>query len=131
MRQQPASFLGDWLVSEYLYTPAGEYVGLIRQRRKLQPQEDRIRVIQICEAVQAADGVSAQAAAVAAVMNRRVGVFVFDLKLAGKARHYLCEDVVGGGFLWREGVLTARGFWPPVWLQLYIQPTAPIPPCRW
>jgi len=37
------SFLGDWLVSEYVYTPAGEYAGVIHQRRKLQPQGDVIR----------------------------------------------------------------------------------------
>jgi hypothetical protein len=105
------SFLGDWLVSEYVYTPAGEYAGVIHQRRKLQPQGDVIRVIQICEPVRAVDGISEQAKSVVGIMNERVGEFVFDLKLAGKARHYLGEDVVGGGFSWRDGVLTARGMW--------------------
>lgn len=105
------SFLGDWLVSEYVYTPAGEYAGVIHQRRKLQPQGDVIRVIQICEPVKVADGISAKAQEVVDVMNKRVGEFVFDLKVFGKARHYLGEDVVGGGFSWKDGVLTARGMW--------------------
>jgi len=105
------SFLGDWLVSEYVYTPAGEYAGVIHQRRKLQPQGEVIRVIQICEPVKVTDGISAKAQEVVDVMNKRVGEFVFDLKIVGKARHYLGEDVVGGGFSWKDGVLTARGLW--------------------
>jgi hypothetical protein len=105
------SFLGDWLVSEYVYTPAGEYAGVIHQRRKLQPQGDVIRVIQICEPVKVAEEISERAKEVVEIMNKRVGEFVFDLKLVGKARHYLGEDVVGGGFSWKDGVLTARGMW--------------------
>jgi len=106
------SFVGDWLVSEYVYTPAGEFAGVIRQRRQLQPQSDVIRVIQHCEPVIAVDGVSEQAQATINIMNKRVGEFVFDLKIVGKARHYLGEDVIGGGFSWRGGVLTAKGLWP-------------------
>lgn len=105
------TFLGDWLVSEYVYTPAGEYAGVIHQRRKLQPQGDVIRVIQICEPVKAAHSQSGRVKEVVDVMNKRVGEFVFDLKIVGKARHYLGEDVVGGGFSWKDGVLTARGMW--------------------
>jgi len=45
-------------------------------------------------------------------MNKRVGEFIFDLKIVGKARHYLGKDVIGGGFSWRDGVLTAKGLWP-------------------
>lgn len=105
------SFLGDWLVSEYVYTPAGEYAGVIHQRRRLQPQGDVIRVIQICEPVKAAEGISERAREVVEIMNKRAGEFVFDLKLVGRARHYLGEDVVGGGFSWKDGVLTARGMW--------------------
>ncbi len=106
------SFIGDWLVSEYLYTPAGEYVGVIYQRRQLQPQGDVIRVVQICEPVQIVAGGSPQAQEVVSIMNRRVGEFVFDLRPVGRSRHYLGQDVIGGGFLWCEGVLTARGMWP-------------------
>ena len=106
------SFVGDWLVSEYVYTPAGEFTGVIRQRRQLEPKDDVIRVIQRCEPVVVADEVSEQARTVAEVMNKRVGEFVFDLKVDGRARHYLGEDVIGGGFSWRDGVLTARGLWP-------------------
>ncbi len=105
------SFIGSWLVSEYLYTPAGEFAGIIRQRRVLQPQGDVIRVIQYCEPVIVADEISEQAQATINIMNKRVGEFVFDLKLVGRARHYLGEDVIGGGFAWRDGVLTAKGLW--------------------
>ena len=106
------SFIGDWRVSEYLYTPAGEWVGVIHQRRLLRPHNDLIRVIQQCEAVQVVPGISAEGQAVVALMNRRVGEFVFDLQVRGRGRHYLGPDVVGGGFAWGEGILTARGMWP-------------------
>lgn len=106
------SFVGDWLVSEYVYTPAGEFAGVIRQRRQLQPQGDVIRIIQFCEPVIVPDEISDQAKSVVDVMNKRVGEFVFDLKIVGRARHYLGEDVIGGGFSWRDGVLTAKGLWP-------------------
>lgn len=106
-----SSFIGSWLVSEYLYTPAGEFAGIIHQRRLLQPQGDVIRVIQHCEPVIVADGISEQAQATINILNKRVGEFVFDLKLVGKARHYLGEDVLGGGFSWHDGVLTAKGLW--------------------
>ncbi|MBL8091294.1 MAG: hypothetical protein JNJ43_13250 [Anaerolineales bacterium] len=105
------SFIGSWLVSEYLYTPVGEYVGVIHQRRQLIPKDDVIRVIQHCEPVKVTTELSENAKETLEIMNKRVGEFVFDLKLVGKARHYLGEDVIGGGFSWRDGVLTARGFW--------------------
>lgn len=105
------SFIGNWLVSEYLYTPAGEYVGVIHQRRQLIPKDDVIRVVQHCEPVKATANLSEHAKDTLEIMNQRVGEFVFDLKLVGKARHYLGEDVIGGGFSWRDGVLTARGLW--------------------
>ncbi len=106
------SFIGDWRVSEYLYTPAGEWAGVIHQRRLLRPQNDFIRVIQQCEPVQEVAHLSAEGQAVVALMNRRVGEFVFDLRVRGRGRHYLGPDVVGGGFAWGEGILTARGVWP-------------------
>jgi hypothetical protein len=106
-----SSFIGSWLVSEYLYTPAGEFAGVIHQRRQLQPHGDVIRVVQHCEPVIVADGISEQAQATINIMNKRVGEFVFDLKLVGRTRHYLGEDVIGGGFSWRDGVLTAKGLW--------------------
>lgn len=107
-----SGFVGDWLVSEYVYTPAGEYVGLVRQRRRLEPADGRLRVVQVCEPVERAADLSALGRETAAVMDRRVGEFVFDLALEGRARRYLGPDVVGGGVAWAEGVLTARGLWP-------------------
>ncbi len=106
------SFIGNWFVSEYVYTPAGEYVGVIYQRRQLIPKDDVIRVIQHCEPVKVTTELSQNAKNTLEIMNKRVGEFIFDLKLVGKARHYLGEDVIGGGFSWRDGVLTAKGLWP-------------------
>ncbi|MFN3492343.1 MAG: hypothetical protein ACK40V_09010, partial [Anaerolineales bacterium] len=106
------SFIGSWLVSEYVYTPAGEYVGVIHQRRQLIPKDDVVRVVQHCEPVKVTTELSQNAKDTLEIMNKRVGEFIFDLKLVGKARHYLGEDVIGGGFSWRDGVLTARGLWP-------------------
>lgn len=111
MSEQKNSFSGDWLVSEYLYTPAGEFVGLIHQRRQVQPNGELTRVIQITEKVQVADSISDEAKALANIMDERSGASIFDLKLVGKARHYLGEDVIGGGFSWKDGVLTAKGLW--------------------
>jgi len=109
---QSASFLGAWLVSEYVYAPSGEYVGQVRQRRILQPQGETIRVIQHCAPVEPAETLSAETQKVIEIMNARIGEYVFELKMSGKARRYLGPDVLGGGFSWMEGVLTARGIWP-------------------
>ena len=106
-----SSFIGDWLVSEYLYTPSGEFVGVIHQQRKLQPSDDSIRVIQITDAVQLADHVSPRAKETANIMDKRAGESIFDLKLVSRSRQYLGPDVIGGGFSWRDGVLTAKGLW--------------------
>jgi len=107
-----ADFIGDWLVSEYVYTPTGEYVGRVRQRRRLEPDNGRIRVIQVCEPLEPGGKLSALGRETAAVMDRRVGEFVFDLEVVGRARRYLGPDVRGGGLVWTAGVLTARGLWP-------------------
>ncbi len=107
-----ADFIGDWLVSEYVYTPTGEYVGRVRQRRRLEPTNGRIRVIQVCEPIEPAGRLSALGRETAAVMDRRVGEFVFDLEVVGRARRYRGPDVRGGGLVWTQGVLTARGLWP-------------------
>ncbi|MDW8318967.1 MAG: hypothetical protein RMN53_14135 [Anaerolineae bacterium] len=107
-----SGFVGDWLVSEYVYTPAGEYVGRVRQQRRLEPADGGIRVVQVCRPIEPAPGLSPLGRETAAVMDRRVGEFVFDLALEGRARRYLGPDVVGGGVAWAEGVLTARGLWP-------------------
>ncbi|GAB4490734.1 MAG: hypothetical protein Fur0016_02910 [Anaerolineales bacterium] len=111
MNAQP-SFLGNWLVSEYVYTPCGEWVGLVRQRRSLQRQGEHIRVLQVCEPLETPPHLSPRAKETAEVINRRTGTFLFDLELNGQSRRYLGPDVLGGGFAWKEGVLTARGIWP-------------------
>lgn len=109
---QSASFLGAWLVSEYVYAPSGQYAGVVRQQRILQPQGETIRVIQRCAPIEPAETLSAETQKVIEIMNARIGEYVFDLKMSGQARRYLGPDVLGGGFSWMEGVLTARGIWP-------------------
>jgi hypothetical protein len=114
MRDSKPSFSGRWLVSEYVYTPHGEFVGIVRQQRwvELTDAPDRLQIIQICEPVVRQLKISSDAQTVADVMDRRTGEFVFDLFVDGQSRHYLGPDVVGGGFSWKDGVLTARGMWP-------------------
>lgn len=110
MNQTP--FIGNWRVTEYAYTPAGEFVGRIRQERALWPTQDSLRIRQICAPVEEASGLSAEGRQVCAALNRRQGSYVFDIQTDGPARRYLGPAVLGSGRLWREGVLTARGLWP-------------------
>lgn len=107
-----SAFIGDWRVTEYVYTPAGEFVGYIRQERTLWPTQQALRIRQICAPVEEAPGLSAEARRVCAAFNRRTGTYVFDIYTEGRARHYRGPAVLGSGRLWREGVLTARGLWP-------------------
>ncbi len=107
-----SAFNGDWRVTEYAYTPAGEFVGYIRQERALWPTQQALRIRQICAPVEEAPGLSKEARRVCAALNRRNGTFIFDIHTHGSARHYRGPAVLGSGRLWREGVLTARGLWP-------------------
>ncbi len=98
------SFLGAWLVSEYVYNPDGSFAGINHQRRVLHTLADgRIRVTQTC---------SPDSALQAHALARFGGAWVFDLSLDGRARRYLGPDVIGMGLTWGEGVLTGRGLWP-------------------
>lgn len=96
------SFLGAWLVSEYVYNPNGALVGVVHQRRKLARLENgNLRVWQWCEPCDFEHPLA-----------KREGEYVFELQVEGRARRYLGPDVIGNGLSWGEGVLTARGLWP-------------------
>ena len=98
------SFLGAWLVTEYVYNPDGTFVGLIRQRRELlQLDNGRIQVTQRCQPAAALDGHP---------MGRFIGTPVFELRRDGRYRRYHGPAVVGSGVTWDEGVMTGSGMWP-------------------
>lgn len=91
-------------MSEYVYNPDGSFAGIVRQQRRLRRAgNDAIRVIQQCE-----PGPELKHHP----MGRFAGEWVFDLKVEGRARHYLGPDVLGAGVEWGEGVMTGRGLWP-------------------
>lgn len=97
-------FIGDWLVSEYVFAPDGQALGIVRQRRTLQPLSGRrIRVVQQCEPSLTLDGHAMAAFA---------GEWVFELQIEGRFRYYLGPDVIGYGEVWGDGYLEGRGCWP-------------------
>ncbi len=97
------SFLGAWLVSEYVYNPDGSFAGINRQRRELHTLENgHIRVTQTCNPASELESHA---------LGRFRGEWVFDLSTDGRARRYHGPDVVGTGLTWGSGVMTGRGFW--------------------
>lgn len=102
--EESDSFLGAWRVSEYVHTPDGGYVGVVRQRRELRRNPDgTTQVWQQCEP---------EPALADHPMGAFAGEWVFDLRADGSVRHYLGPDVVGRGFEWEPGIMTGRGVWP-------------------
>ncbi|WP_420630138.1 hypothetical protein [Candidatus Leptofilum sp.] len=98
------SFLGAWLVTEYVYNPDGTFAGTIRQRRELaQLPNGRIRVTQHCQPDKALSRHP---------MVRFAGSPVFELSVDGRFRRYHGPAVVGTGISWGEGAMTGRGLWP-------------------
>ena len=97
-------FDGAWLVTEYVHDPDGRFVGIVRQRRTLEPvASGRVRVTQICESDESLAGHP---------MQSFTGEWVFELTADGTLRRYLGPDVVGYGTEWSEGAMTAQGLWP-------------------
>lgn len=98
------NFGGAWLVAEYVHDPDGTFVGIVRQRRLVEPVDGgRLRVTQICEPGPELDGHP---------MGAFTGEWVFDLEVHGADRHYLGPDVVGMGTEWSPGAMTGQGLWP-------------------
>lgn len=96
-------FTGNWLVTEYVHNPSGQFVGIVRQKRRLQQLEDAIRVIQDCE-------ISPELAN--HPMKDFAGHWEFDIRRDGRLRRYLGPDVVGLGVSWGENCITGQGIWP-------------------
>jgi hypothetical protein len=113
------TFLGAWLVSEYVYNPDGRFVGIIHQRRELaQLANGRIRVTQHCQPSAALDGHP---------MARFTGVPVFELSTDGRYRRYHGPAVIGSGITWGAGAITGSGIWPTFghnFRSFAVQPTA-------
>ena len=83
------SFEGTWLVSEYVYSPSGEFSGVVRTTRQVEALgEGRVRVTQQCT-----PGPELENGPMASFR----GEHVFDLLPAGHARRYLRPDVIGVG----------------------------------
>ncbi len=100
----PDEFLGVWRVSDYIHTPNGHGVGVVRQRRELRRNADgSTKVSQRC---QPDENLTNHA------MGTFAGEWEFDLRSDGSERHYLGPDVVGRGFEWEPGVMTSAGVWP-------------------
>ncbi|NUM45586.1 MAG: hypothetical protein HUU38_12850 [Anaerolineales bacterium] len=97
------SFLGSWLVSEYIYNPDNTFAGINHQRRMLHQHDGLIRVTQICDPEPALD---------THPMAAFRGEWVFDLRVDGLTRHYLGPDVVGAGQMIADGVMMGQGRWP-------------------
>jgi len=97
-------FDGTWLVSEYVYSPSGEFSGVVRQTRQLESlDEGGTRVFQDCRPDAALEG---------GPMAAFRGEHVFDLHPDGHARRYMGPAVIGSGLTWGEGAMTGRGLWP-------------------
>ncbi len=98
------TFLGAWLVTEYVYNSDGSFAGTVRQRRELERLENgRIQVTQHCQPDEAlADH----------AMGEFTGKPVFELSVDGRYRRYHGPAVLGTGRPWGDGAMTGRGFWP-------------------
>lgn len=98
------AFLGAWRVSEYVFQPNGDFVGVIQQIRLLEKLANgNIRVTQ---RMKPDDDLAKHP------MADFAGEWVFELSVDGRARRYHGPDVVGTGLSWGEGVITGRGLWP-------------------
>ena len=101
---EPDNFGGAWLVAEYVHDPDGTFIGIVKQRRLVEPVDaGRLRITQICEP---------EPTLSTHPMAAFAGTWVFDLTVDGPTRTYLGPDVVGQGTEWRPGALTATGTWP-------------------
>lgn len=97
------AFAGTWHVTEHVFSPDGEHLGDVTQRRSLVTMHGRMQVRQVCQPDASLDDHP---------MAQFGGEWVFDLEVEGSRRRYLGPDVVGHGIEWAPGAVTARGLWP-------------------
>lgn len=98
------TFLGCWLVREYVYNPDGRFAGTVWQRRELvRLANGRIRVTQHCQPDPELAGHE---------MARFTGSPVFELSVQSPYRHYHGPAVVGTAVSWGDNAMTGRGLWP-------------------
>jgi hypothetical protein len=104
MTTRSDGFMGSWLISEYLYTPDGTFVGILQQRRRMEPQPDgSTRVFQSCvPRLKIEDH----------PMAAFEGEWVYDIGRDGRYRRYYGPDMIGTGLKWGPDSLTGRGIWP-------------------
>jgi len=100
------AFSGAWNVRETVFSPSGQRMGEVLQRRIIEPAaDDRLRVWQKCEPDRAlrAEGHP---------MADFGGEHVFTLSRHGAARRYHGPAVIGGAITIGEGAMMGRGVWP-------------------
>jgi hypothetical protein len=98
-----SGFVNHWHVTEHVFDTDGRFIGVIEQRRMLEPGGGRTRITQVC--TPRLDDPSH-------VMNRFAGEWVFDIEREGRVRRYHGPDVFGTGLGWGDSVITGRGVWP-------------------
>lgn len=99
----PTDALPVWLVSEYVYSVEGQFLGILRQRHVMEPRPDgSIRVTVSCDPSAELEGQSL------AILK---GDWVFDLGREGDELVYYGPDITGKGRSWGELTLTTSGEW--------------------
>lgn len=97
-------FTGRWLVTEYHYDQAGEFLGIVHQTRTLTPQPDG--TLEVCQRC------TPDATFGDHPMSRFKGDWVFTLRREGMVRRYLGPDVVGQGISLGDETIIGAGRWP-------------------
>lgn len=99
-------FSGAWRVRETVFSPDGERLGEVAQRRVVENAGDgTMRVIQVCEP-------DAALRSQAHPMVAFGGEHVFSLSVDGAVRRYHGPAVQGGALTIGEGAMIGRGVWP-------------------
>jgi hypothetical protein len=100
------AFSGAWRVRETVFSPSGQRLGEVAQRRTIEPAGDgRLRVWQKCEPDAALRDEGHP-------MADFGGEHVFTLSRHGALRRYHGPAVVGGALTIGDGAMIGRGVWP-------------------
>lgn len=104
--EQSDAFLGEWQVSERVYAPSGDFLGMVDQVRRLScgSQPGEIVVHQECSPRPELNG---------RAMADFAGTFAFSVQKTGPhRRHYLGPDVHGSAAAVGGKFLVGEGMWP-------------------